>query len=195
MRTHAYPSIYINTLFPHSRVFVRKSDTIDHFTSEKLRHPIFLWPAMLNPIRLIKMVRKWKKVAALGRRRITSERAENRDGEAGPPWSAMVASKGHVFVYTADGKRFMVPLKYLSSGVFRELLQRSEEEFGLPADGPITLPCGAACMESVISFLHSRGTSNAERAILESISSDGGRCTTAAAGKGGVSRQLILYGF
>ncbi|XP_042385909.1 auxin-responsive protein SAUR68-like [Zingiber officinale] len=152
---------------------------------------------MLNPMRLIKMVRKWQKLAALGRRRIKSERPENRDGEAGPPWSATVASKGHVFVYTADGKRFMVPLKYLSSGVFRELLQRSEEEFGLPADGPITLPCGAACMESVISFLHGRGNSNAERVVLDTISCGGGvgRCTEAAAGKGGVSRHLILYGF
>lgn len=142
------------------------------------------------------MVRKWQKVAALGRRRITSEWPENRGGEARPA-SATVASKGHVFVYTDDGKRFMVPLKYLSSGVFRELLQRSEEEFGLPADGPITLPCGAACMESVISFLHGRGTSDAERALLESIGGrgGGGRCTAAAAGKGGVNRQLILYGF
>ncbi|KAG6522990.1 auxin-responsive protein SAUR68-like [Zingiber officinale] len=147
---------------------------------------------MLNAKKLIKMVRQWQKVAALGRKRITSD---CRSGEVQRCSAASVASKGHVFVYTADGQRFMVPLKYLSSGVFRELLRRSEEEFGLPADGPITLPCGAACMESVISLLHGRGTRDVERAVLESICS-GGRCTSeAAAGAGGNSRQLILYGF
>ncbi|XP_074561538.1 auxin-responsive protein SAUR64-like [Curcuma longa] len=189
--TYVPTSIDINTLCAHSRFFVLKS-SISHFTHlVKLPSPISLF-AMLNPKKLIKMVRKWQKVAALGRRRITSD---YRSGEEQRCSAASVASKGHVFVYTADGKRFMVPLKYLSSTVFRELLRRSEEEFGLPTDGPITLPCGAACMESVISLLHSRGTRDVERVVLESICS-GGRCTSeAATGAGGVSRQLILYGF
>jgi len=40
------------------------------------------------------------------------------------------ADKGHCAMYTADDKRFEVPLAYLSTVVFSELLQISKEEFG-----------------------------------------------------------------
>ncbi|RWR90625.1 Auxin-induced protein [Cinnamomum micranthum f. kanehirae] len=44
-----------------------------------------------------------------------------------------VADKGHFFMYTVHGRRFMVPLQYLRSPILVELLSMSE--------GPITLPC------------------------------------------------------
>ena len=53
----------------------------------------------------------------------------------------MVADKGHFVVYTTDKRRFVVPLMYLNNEIFRELLKMSEDEFELPNDGPITLPC------------------------------------------------------
>ena len=44
-----------------------------------------------------------------------------------------MANKGNFVVYTNDGKRFMVPLEYLSRNVFIEFLRMSKEEFDLPS--------------------------------------------------------------
>ena len=44
-------------------------------------------------------------------------------------------------VYTIDQNRFLIPLVYLNSGILRALFELSKDEFGLPSDGPITLPC------------------------------------------------------
>lgn len=49
-------------------------------------------------------------------------------------WSTYsVACEGHLFVYSTDGTRFMIPIEYLSSSIFRVLLRMSEKEFGLPS--------------------------------------------------------------
>ncbi|THU73422.1 hypothetical protein C4D60_Mb04t22660 [Musa balbisiana] len=65
-----------------------------------------------------------------------------------------VARKGHFAAYTRDGRRFLIPIAYLDSSVFKELLRKSEEEFGLPVgDSPITLPCDATYMEHVVASL------------------------------------------
>ncbi|KAK8952502.1 hypothetical protein KSP39_PZI004395 [Platanthera zijinensis] len=104
------------------------------------------------------MARRWKKMAVLGRKRILSA-TQNA-----------VASRGHVFVYSADGRRFTIPLRYLSGSIFHELLRISEEEFGLPADGPITVPCDAAFMERVLFALRRPTSMDVETAVLLSIS-------------------------
>lgn len=51
------------------------------------------------------------------------------------------AQKGHFVVYTADQRRFVIPLKYLKNNIIGELFRIAEDEFGLPNSGPITLPC------------------------------------------------------
>ncbi|WOL18182.1 auxin-responsive protein SAUR64-like [Canna indica] len=151
---------------------------------------------MLNPMKLIKMVRKWQQVAALRRRRIMSGSSTDISTVSAAvsdfSCNTQLASKGHVFMYTTDGKRFMVPLKYLTNNIFRELLRMSEEEFGLPADGPIMLPCEAASMDYIISLLRSRVPRDVERAVLASIASS--RCTKALVPKG-LNQQAMLYGF
>ena len=58
-----------------------------------------------------------------------------------------MAGKGHCVVYTADERRFEVPLAYLRNRVFKELLRMSQEEFGFASDGRITLPCDVAVTE------------------------------------------------
>ncbi|MBA0623446.1 hypothetical protein Godav_008911 [Gossypium davidsonii] len=65
------------------------------------------------------------------------------------------ARAGHFVIYSSDKRRFVVPLAYLRTKVFQELLRLSEEEFGMPKDGPITLPCDAAVLEYVLSLLRS----------------------------------------
>nr|DAD41767.1 TPA_asm: hypothetical protein HUJ06_016090 [Nelumbo nucifera] len=57
--------------------------------------------------------------------------------------------------------------------IFRELFRMSEEEFGLPRNGPITLPCDAAFMEYVVSLVQGHASKDLEKALL--ISMDAGR--------------------
>ena len=81
-----------------------------------------------------------------------------------------MASKGHCVVYSADGRRFQVPLAYLGTAVFGELLMMSQEEFGFSSDeGRITLPCDAAVMEYVLCLLRRNASEEVVRAFLSSM--------------------------
>nr|DAD46611.1 TPA_asm: hypothetical protein HUJ06_016548 [Nelumbo nucifera] len=124
---------------------------------------------MINNRKLLAMARKWQKLAAIGRRRIsTSPRTKlQRDVDE---CSAMVAVKDHFVVYTADQKRFVIPLAYLNNPIFIELLRMSEEEFGLPSDGPITLPCDSAFAEYIISMMQRRPSRDLEKALVVTLS-------------------------
>ncbi|CAJ1933927.1 unnamed protein product [Sphenostylis stenocarpa] len=119
---------------------------------------------MISAKRLIEMARKWQKMAAGKRKRISYPRHHNLDHAR-----SSTANKGHFVVYTVDHKRFVVPLKYLSTNVFRELLNWSEEEFGLPSNGPITLPCDRAFLEYVISLIREHVPEDVEKALITSM--------------------------
>nr|GMC80814.1 auxin-responsive protein SAUR68-like [Ipomoea batatas] len=124
--------------------------------------------------RLIKLAKRWQKFAAIRRKRISFPSLYD-DADSCSTSSALY--KGHFTIYTADQKRFVVPLSYLENEIIRQLLSMSEEEFGLPSDGPITLPCDAVFMEYIISLL-SRGLSRElESALLVSVTSH--RCSSA----------------
>lgn len=58
--------------------------------------------------------------------------------------------RGHFLVYTADQARFVLPLTYLENEAVAQLLNMSEEEFGLPSGGHITLPCDLGFMNYII---------------------------------------------
>jgi hypothetical protein len=79
-----------------------------------------------------------------------------------------VADKGHCAMYTADGRRFEVPLAYLGTMVFSELLRMSQEEFGFTRDGRITLPCDASVLEYVMCLLRRNASEEVEKAFLSS---------------------------
>ncbi|KAH7692256.1 Small auxin-up RNA protein [Dioscorea alata] len=113
------------------------------------------------------MARMLLKVPSL-KRMISSPRAD-KSSDFNACSTSSVADKGHFFVYTSEGKRFMVPLAYLENNIFKELLKISEEEFGLPGDGPITLPCDEASTEYVLSMLRRGVSEEVERALLSSI--------------------------
>ncbi|THU56187.1 hypothetical protein C4D60_Mb11t14620 [Musa balbisiana] len=78
------------------------------------------------------ILRKWQRLASKGRRK---------------------RSKGHFVVYAKEGKRFMVPLKYLEHPIFQVLLEMAEEEFGTASDGPLRVPCEEKLMEHIVSLL------------------------------------------
>ncbi|KAK9287348.1 hypothetical protein L1049_015763 [Liquidambar formosana] len=102
---------------------------------------------MINPKKLIKMARKWQKLAAIRRKRISLPKTAESCN------TSSMADKGQFVVYTADQRRFMTPLVYLSNDIFQELFKMAEEEFGLPSNRPITLPCDSVMMEYVVSLI------------------------------------------
>lgn len=137
---------------------------------------------MVSLKKLIAMVRKWKKVAGIGRRTISLPKLGHR-----------LAQKGHFVVYTADEKRFVLPLTYLSSKIFRELFRISEEKFGLPTDGPIILPCDSTFMEYVISVVQ-KSVPELEKALLVSLPSC--QCLAIASISESMSYlQISIHGF
>ncbi|VVA92963.1 unnamed protein product [Arabis nemorensis] len=117
---------------------------------------------MMNSKKIMKMVKKWQQRAALKRKRISVQRTNT---------SASFVEKGCFVVYTADKTRFAFPISYLSNYVFQELLKISEEEFGIPSGGPITLPFDSVFLEYLIKLIERRMDGDMENALLMSISS------------------------
>lgn len=121
---------------------------------------------MISTRKLIRIARKWQRKAAKGRKRISFPR-DNSSGTSSTP----VAEKGHVVVYTADQKRYSIPIAFFNNCIFGELLRMAEEEFGLPSNGPITIPCEAVFIDYLIFLIQRRATTDMEKALLISISS------------------------
>ncbi|PWZ15220.1 Auxin-responsive protein SAUR36 [Zea mays] len=121
---------------------------------------------MINSKMLVQLAKKWQHMAALGRRRLTMI-TTIKDGNL--YCTSAIANKGHCIVYTADGKRFEVPLAYLSTNVFVELLRMSEDEFGFTSEDRITVPCDAEVMEYVMCLLRRKPSEEVERAVLSSV--------------------------
>ncbi|KAL9238443.1 hypothetical protein vseg_012861 [Gypsophila vaccaria] len=103
------------------------------------------------------MAKKWQRIAVASRKRIS--------------WPRPATDKGHFVVYTTDGRRFMIPLTYLNTDIFRELFRMAEEEFGVAASGPITLPCDSSIMEYAISMIQRHVAKELETALIASLAS------------------------
>ncbi|KAG9443211.1 hypothetical protein H6P81_019065 [Aristolochia fimbriata] len=101
-----------------------------------------------------------------------------------------VADKGHFVAYTADCERFVLPLTYLCNPIFQALLEVSEDEYGLPGNGPIVLPCDGVCMEYLISLTQRSLGKDLQMALLESISTV--QCLTSSLVQQELTRQLFV---
>ncbi|KAF9663348.1 hypothetical protein SADUNF_Sadunf17G0040500 [Salix dunnii] len=134
-----------------------------------LKH-IFPSNNMISAKKLIKLAKKWQKLAALRRKRIALPQMETSSCS-----TSEMADKGHFVFYSTDQKRFLLPLNYLNNEIVRELLKLAEEEFGLPGNGPLTLPCDAELIEYVIGLIKQGITRDLEKALLVSIASS--RCS------------------
>ncbi|KAG6503647.1 hypothetical protein ZIOFF_035964 [Zingiber officinale] len=117
---------------------------------------------MLSPKRLVEKAKKGLPLL----------RVNSRSGSCNE--NGMAAKSGHFVVYTVDGTRFMVPLAFLKSCIFEELLEVSAEKFGLPSEGPITLACSGLFMEYILSMLKGSMPRDVEKALLASINAN--RC-------------------
>jgi hypothetical protein len=128
---------------------------------------------MMSAKPLTQLAKKWKRVADIGRKRLTwmsSTSEEETEGSCSTAYSS-VAGKGHCVVYTADGMRFEVPLALLGMTVFSELLRMSQKEFGFAGTdgGRITLPCDASVMEYTMCMLRRSVSAEMEATFLGSI--------------------------
>ncbi|XP_016492130.1 auxin-responsive protein SAUR68-like [Nicotiana tabacum] len=126
---------------------------------------------MISAKKLIKMARRWQKFAAMQRKRISFPRNVS-DEDSCSTSSSSIVEKGHFVVYTIDQRRFVIPLAYLENEVVRQLLNMSQEEFGLPSGGPIKLPCDSAFMDYIISLIKKGvAAGDLHKALLLSITS------------------------
>nr|GMD43483.1 auxin-responsive protein SAUR68-like [Ipomoea batatas] len=130
---------------------------------------------MISSKKLINMAKKWQKFVIIRRKRISFPK-QNEEADSCSTSSAV--NKGHFVIYTADQKRFVIPLSFLDNKIIRQLLEMSEEEFGLPSDGPITLPCDAVFMKYIVSLLSRGASTELQNALLVSVTSN--RCSTAS---------------
>ncbi|XP_048575209.1 auxin-responsive protein SAUR36-like [Triticum urartu] len=128
---------------------------------------------MVSAKRLAQMAKKWQRMAAMGRKRLTRtttavKGAANGECCATSPWVAM---KGHCMVYTIDGARFEVPLAYLGTSILSELLTMSHEEFGFAGgdDGRIVLPYDATVMEYAMCLLRRDASTEVVKAFMSSV--------------------------
>ncbi|KAM0851597.1 hypothetical protein ACQ4PT_052295 [Festuca glaucescens] len=124
---------------------------------------------MVSAKRLAQMAKKWQKMAAMGRKRLTRTTSTAKRADDECCMTSFVAVKGHCVVYTADGARFEVPLAYLGTTIIGELLRLSHDEFGFTSDRRITLPCNAVVMEYVLCLLRRNASEEVERALLSSV--------------------------
>ncbi|KAK3037710.1 hypothetical protein RJ639_031081 [Escallonia herrerae] len=144
---------------------------------------------MINTKTLARMVRKWQSLVAIRRKRISLPR-NTINVEESCSGTQLLADKGHFVVYSDDGRRFVIPLVYLNNEVLRQLLTMSEEVFGLPGDGPITLPCDAFWVEYIVSLIQRGVAEHLEKALLTSVS--GSRCTSSSSLHQGQSSQQLF---
>ncbi|KAG2636579.1 auxin-responsive protein SAUR36-like [Panicum virgatum] len=119
---------------------------------------------MISAKRIAQLAKKWQRMAALGRKRLNWPKEADE-------CCASVASKGHCAVYTADGALFEVPLAFLGTAVFAELLRMSREEFGFAGGdgGRIMLPYDAAVMEYAMCLLGRGASAELEQAFLSTM--------------------------
>nr|XP_009619706.1 auxin-responsive protein SAUR68-like [Nicotiana tomentosiformis] len=146
---------------------------------------------MISFKKLIKMVRRWQKFAAKQRKRISFPR-NGSDTDSYSTSSSSITGKGHFVVYTIDQRRFVIPLAYLENEVVRQLLNMSEEEFGLPSGGPIKLPCDSAFMDYIISLIKKGvAAGDLHKALLLSVTSC--CCSAYSLHQESGNQQLVIY--
>ncbi|KAK8625238.1 hypothetical protein V6N13_090113 [Hibiscus sabdariffa] len=123
---------------------------------------------MISAKKLIKLAKRWQKMASIRRKRITLPRT-TRDSETNGCSTSLVVDKGHFVVYSVDQKRFVLPLEYLKNSIMMELFNMAEEEFGLPSNGILLMPCDANFMEYVIALIKKKPSEELEKALIMSL--------------------------
>ncbi|KAK8625302.1 hypothetical protein V6N13_090176 [Hibiscus sabdariffa] len=131
-------------------------------------------------------------MASIRRKRITLPKTTS-DAETNSCSISSVVEKGHFVVYSVDQKRFVLPLEYLKNKIVMELFNLAEEEFGLPGDGLLILPCDANFMEYVIALIKRKPCKEVEKALILSVST--GHCSSWYLRQQEKGQQLPIWSF
>ncbi|KAE8724753.1 putative SAUR-like auxin-responsive protein family [Hibiscus syriacus] len=129
---------------------------------------------------------------SIRRKRITLPKT-TMEAETNNCSTSSMVDKGHFVVYSVDQKRFVLPLEYLKNKIVMELFNLAEEEFGLPSDGHLILPCDANFMEYVIDLIKRKPSKEVEKALIMSVSS--GRCSSSYLYQQEMSQDLPTRSF
>ncbi|GAA0142706.1 hypothetical protein LIER_03543 [Lithospermum erythrorhizon] len=151
---------------------------------------------MISTKKLVKMAKKWQNFAATQRKRILFPKAtynvnEDSFSSSTPTSSSTKADNGCFVVYSADQQRFSIPLHYLYNEIFKELLNMSEEEFGLPSEGPIILPVDGKLLEYIIGMIQRGLAGDIQKALLISVAITS--CSLPSAHQELRNCQLLVY--
>lgn len=69
--------------------------------------------------------------------------------------------EGSLAVYVGhERRRFVIPIPYLTNGVFQALLAKSAEEFGFRCDGGLRIACTPDVFENLLRWLQQGGTAS-----------------------------------
>ncbi|KAE8724917.1 putative SAUR-like auxin-responsive protein family [Hibiscus syriacus] len=147
---------------------------------------------MISAKKLIKLARKWQIMASIRRKRITLQ-GTTRDAETNSCRKLSMVNKGHFVVYSMDHKRLMLPLEYLKNKIVMELFNSAEEEFGLPGDGHLILPCDANFMEYVIALIKKKPSKEVKKGLITSVSAR--CCSSSYLYQQEMSHQFSIYSF
>ncbi|KAK8625291.1 hypothetical protein V6N13_090165 [Hibiscus sabdariffa] len=147
---------------------------------------------MITAKKLIKLAKRWQKMASIRRKRITLPKT-TEDAETNSCSSSSEVIKGHFVVYSVDQKRFVLPLDYLKNNIVMEIFILAEEEFGLRGNGLLIMPCDATFMEYVIALIKRKPSKEVEKALIMSISRD--RCSSSYLYQQEMNPQLPIWCF
>lgn len=139
------------------------------------------------------MAKKWQRLVATHKKRI-SLHSENANGDRCTTTispSSTKANKGHFVVYSFDHHRFEIPLSSLKHEIFGILLEMSEEEFGLPNEGPIVLPVYGHVLDNIVSVIKQGVTEDVHKALLSIVSIS--RCSISSSHQEIRHGQLLVY--
>ncbi|KAG0592322.1 hypothetical protein KC19_1G242500 [Ceratodon purpureus] len=106
--------------------------------------------------------RKWSGMLSVSSR--SSSRGSSRSsGSDCDDWDLDYAPagvpEGCLAVYVGpEMRRFVIQASFLYNQVFRELLKRSEEEYGFETEGGLRIPCEAEVFEKLLWQLETGGT-------------------------------------
>ncbi|KAK5834196.1 hypothetical protein PVK06_018070 [Gossypium arboreum] len=108
---------------------------------------------MVSAKKLIKLVRKWEKMAAIRRKRITPSSATSDTGANSCNTSTTV-EQGDFVVYSIDQKHFVLPLEYLKNEIVMELFNLAEEKPGLSGNKAlICMRCSGVAVSDNSKFI------------------------------------------
>ncbi|GAA0183687.1 hypothetical protein LIER_42445 [Lithospermum erythrorhizon] len=148
---------------------------------------------MISSKILIRMTKRWQRFAAMQKKRILTKRVANYPNEDGYYGTSNTskADKGQFIVYSFNRRRFKIPICFLNNEIFRHLLKMSEDEFGLPRDGPIVLPIDSQFLNYIISVVKKGVAKDVRDALLVSV--DMSRCSLPSLNQERKNEHLLVY--